>query len=355
MAVLETERYLVDCIDGIPDPSLNPHFIGHQTAVEHLLGQFASGKMHHAWLITGPKGIGKATMALRFAAHVFRNPSAAAENRNYDNILVQDEISSRIAQGGHPNLLHLSRPWDFDKKKFKTKLTVEEIRRTVGFFGTSAGESGWRVCLVDAIDDMNTNASNALLKILEEPPSNTIFLVLAHSGAGVLPTVRSRCQTLSMKPLPPNFLIDALKALGAIDNIPADQHDLLCDLAEGSVRRGLVLAQNNGMELHQEFTQTLNIGGALNWTKVHKLAESVCRKGNEDRYNLLFDIIIRDIEGKATGKSGASSDLSSLVQWTDVWEKVRKSRQLVNSYNLDKKQAILNMFEEMRQAAQTTN
>ncbi|MEQ8827963.1 MAG: DNA polymerase III subunit delta', partial [Parvibaculum sp.] len=179
-----------DRLEGIPDPLENPLLAGHGDVLDHLALHYASGRMHHAWLVTRPRGIGKATKAARFAAQVFRNPDPATAPGKYLPVGPDDATERRIASGAHPNLLHLRRPWDDRRKRWKTRLSVDEIRRLNHFFTTTPGQNTWRIVIVDTTDDLNTQAANALLKNLEEPPPRTLFFVLAHSAKGLLATIR---------------------------------------------------------------------------------------------------------------------------------------------------------------------
>ena len=165
-----------DLIDGVPSPAANPNLFGHDAALETIKNQLASGRMHHAWLLTGARGIGKATFAFHFAAHLFSSHSPDGEN----TLLGKEDINavrSRIAAGGHPNLIHLTRPWDPKASTFKTQITVEEAGRAIHFLTTSRASDTWRVIIIDAADEMNRTVQNALLKTIEDPPENTLFLL----------------------------------------------------------------------------------------------------------------------------------------------------------------------------------
>ena len=247
----------------------------------------------------------------------------------------------------------MTRPWDAKQKKFKTQLTVDEVRQTVSFFGTSRGEGGWRVAIVDCVDDMNVNASNALLKVLEEPPADTLFFVLAHSPAKVMATIRSRCQHVPMRALADDEVLEVLSRFRALENLDVDDQSLLAQLSKGSVRTGLILAQGEGLELYKRFNAVCSDLANPDWTEVHILAESTLLKGREERFRLLLDFANQHMENLATGKitQNGSSDVSTLARWAAVWEKTQNSNRIAESYNLDKKQVILNLFQAMSEAA----
>ena len=348
---MEQEAIIADRIDGVPHPAENLILQGHDQIVSDVLKRYSSGRMHHALLLTGQRGIGKATFAFRLASHVFRHPEPSLAPAEIEDYAAPDVIDGKIAAGAHPNLLHLARPWDAKVKKFKTRLTIDEVRKTNIFFGTSRGESGWRVAIVDAVDDMNANAANALLKVLEEPPDNTLFLVLAHSPAKVLPTIRSRCQQVSMKPLETDVIIDVLQRCNALHGMSEADAKLVAELSNGSARMGLLLARENGLEIYKHFNSAVENLQNPDWVKVQALADSVTTRGKEDGYRLLMGFAGEYLEAQATGRSRATTNTSVLARWAEVWEKTQKSTIMADAYNLDKKQVILNLFHDMGEAA----
>ncbi|MFZ1814406.1 MAG: DNA polymerase III subunit delta' [Rhizobiaceae bacterium] len=349
-----------DRLEGLPDPAENRVLIGHDGILDQLAGAHASGRMHHAWLITGPAGIGKATLACRFAGHLFRNPDPASSPRSYVQPPADDPVESRVARGGHPNLLHLRRGIR-DDGKFRSQLTIEEVRKTVSFFGTSAGERGYRVCIVDTADDLNRAAANALLKVLEEPPPRTIFLVLAHASSGVLPTIRSRCVKLTMRPLGQEDILSALDRLGVSKGLAHDDLHEIARLSSGSVRRAIILAMQNGAGMYRKLVELVANPSSPDWGAIHLLASELAPVARNDRYQLFLQLV-HDYVGRrvraepepaSAGQGGTleSATTSELARWVEVWEKTRRSAELANSYNLDRKQVILNFFEALRQAA----
>ncbi|MEM7214756.1 MAG: DNA polymerase III subunit delta' [Pseudomonadota bacterium] len=347
---MEGELILADMIEGIPHPGETSELVGHHQAVSSLLGQYRTGRMHHAILLSGPKGIGKVTLALKMATHIFAHPDAAYAPDSLVSMGDSNPVHSRIAARSHPNLLHLTRPWDHKSKKFKTRLTVDEIRQTVQFFGTARGESGWRVAIVDALDEMNASASNALLKILEEPPDRTIFFIIAHSMSSVMPTIRSRCQHMPLKPLSDDEVLEVLETQNVLDGLDAEQRRHLVELSGGSVRRAIILAREEGLELYDSFTAICKSLPTPDWGEIQTLADKVVARGKEDRYRLLLNFAYEFMHQNATRIPSAETAISSLARWAEVWEKTRDSVRTAESYNLDRKQVILNLFHEMGEA-----
>ncbi len=346
-----------DRIDGIPDPLENRSIFGHDETLDLLCARYASGKMHHAWLLSGPRGIGKATLSARFAAHVFRYPDAGKAPHHYVVPSHDDAVERQVMRGAHPNHLHMRRPFNDEKKKWRKDLTVSEIRRTVSFFGSTAGESGWRVAVVDTADDLNANAANALLKILEEPPSRTIFLVLANAPR-MLATIRSRCQKIQMRPPNDAQVIEALRNLGLGDDVAPQDLKLAALLAGGSVRRAINFLVDDGIELYRRFA-ALAGGQRLDLAEAHMLASELAAPKANDRYRLLLDIahdyVSRRIRGEdepvQTSGERQRQGVSTLAGWVDVWEKTRQSAHLADTWNLDRKQVILNLFSSLHEAA----
>ena len=347
MNALPDERLVADRIDGLPDPAETFDLIGHDETLNLLANHFASGRMHHAWLLSGPKGIGKATTAFRFAGHVFRHGGEAKISPEFQKAEAGDEVESRVARGGHPNLLYLSRPWDAKTKKFKTMLTVDEIRQTQRFFGMTAGESGWRVCIIDAADDMNANAANALLKILEEPPAKTLFLVISHAAGRLLPTIRSRCQMLPMKPLSDEQVLGIAERFGALEGVAPPDQELVGRLSGGSVRRALVLLNLDGISLFKQIQTICKNPANPDWTQIHALATQLAPRAQDEKYRLFLDLMYNYMHEQVTG----NGELKALAGWAELWEKTSQAANLADAYNLDRKQTILSLFKNMAMAA----
>src|SRR3982075_2120065 len=208
---------------------------GHRDAETALLNAYRSGRIPHAWLIGGAQGIGKATLAYRMARFVLahRNPLGSDVQRAEAlHVAPTDPVARHVAAGAHGSLLTLERTLN-DKGVMRTVITVDETRETISFFGSTAAVEGWRGCVVDAVDELNANAANALLKILEEPPQQSLFLLVSHAPARVLPTIQSRCRKLALRSL---AVDDVIAAAAQAANIAIDDPSLV-DAAVGSEGR----------------------------------------------------------------------------------------------------------------------
>jgi DNA polymerase III subunit delta' len=346
MAETSYELRAWDRIEGIPDPLENRHLVGHSATLDQLAAAYASGRMHHAWLVTGPRGIGKATTIARFAGQVFRYPDSANAAPHYVLPAENDVTEMRVARASHPNLLHLRRPWNERDKRWRSELTVDEIRRTVPFFGNTSAEPGWRVAIVDTADDLNRNAANALLKIVEEPPPRTLFFLLAHSWRGMLPTIRSRCQALTLRPLDEAATIAALQGLDVLQGVCDADRQLAARLSGGSVRRAIVILRAGGLDLFRRFVSLISGENVPDWAEIHRLASEISPAGRDDDFRLLIDFARDEIARQVRNPDARTqkADISALAGWVEVWEKIARSADRTDAYNLDRKQVVLNLF-----------
>src|SRR6266852_8783828 len=257
---------------------------GHREAEAALLNAYRSGRIPHAWLIGGAQGIGKATLAYRMARFVLahRNPGAAgvlsAKTLALDP---SDPVARHVAAGAHGGLLTLERTLN-DKGVMRTVITVNETRETISFFGSTAAVEGWRVCIVDTVDELNPNAANALLKILEEPPRQSLFLLVSHAAARVLPTIQSRCRKLALRPL---AVDDVIRAAAQAANIGNDDPALseAAEASEGSVARALTLLGGDALQLQQRTAALLATLPRVDPRELHALGDAL---GGSDRVAL---------------------------------------------------------------------
>ena len=313
--------------------------------------------MHHAWLIGGPKGIGKATLAFRFARFVLAHPdpfSAEVAAATDLSVAPNHPAFRKVANRAHPNLLVLERPYDEQNKRFKTELTVPEIRKTVSFFGSTSGEDGWRIAVVDPADDMNASSANALLKVLEEPPARSLFLIVSHAPGRALATIRSRCRRLDLPPLTPEAIAEAMRAHGEVD----EDLELAAELAEGSLRRAILLMEGGGIETYRALTKLLARLPDLDIEAAHAFADSISGRGNDDAWVGFTDMLAawlnRRVRGENEPESGAAPSAAiaavPLERWAEVWETLRRSTEDTDEYNLDRKRTVLSILMALARA-----
>src|SRR6201991_28258 len=257
---------------------------GHRDAEQALLNAYRGGRIPHAWLIGGAQGIGKATLAYRLARFVLahRDP-LGSDVQSAKSLWVDpsDAVARHIAARAHGGLLTLERTLN-EKGVMRTVITVDETRETISFFGSTAAVEGWRVCIVDTVDELNPNAANALLKILEEPPQQSLFLLVSHAPARVLPTIQSRCRKLALRPLAVDEVIAAAaRATQKSTDDPALAE--AADASEGSVARALTLLGGDALKLQQKTAALLATLPGFDPRELHTLGDAL---GGSDRVAL---------------------------------------------------------------------
>ncbi|UWQ16932.1 DNA polymerase III subunit delta' [Jannaschia sp. M317] len=263
-----------------PHPRDTPVLFGQAAAEASFLDAWTTGRMHHGWLLTGPRGVGKATLAWRIARFLLTDPPADADSLDPTP---GHATLPQIAALSAPGLMLLRRPWDQKAKRLATQITVDEVRRLGPFFGMSAG--GRRVVIVDAADDLNPSAANAILKLLEEPPARSTLLLIAHQPARLLPTIRSRCRVLRLAPLAGSDLSAAVEQAGGVPD-PAQ-----LALAEGSVGAALSLA-DGGARIYGDLIDLLS-RTPMDRARARRLADACAGKAGAERLQQTLDALDR--------------------------------------------------------------
>jgi DNA polymerase III subunit delta' len=368
MSELETDE-----IDALA-PRRNPALIGHVAAEQALLQAALGGRMPHAVILGGPRGIGKATLAFRFARWLLARSSegdgmgaglfgAAAPNARLD-LDENHPVARRVAAGGHADLLTVERGWDAKRKKLRGEIVIDDVRAVAGFLRLTPAEGGWRVVIVDSADEMNRNAANGLLKLLEEPPRRALLLLVCHAPGRLLPTIRSRCRKLYLQPLAEEEVI-GLIARHRPEVIDADAR-ALARLADGSIGRALELADAGGLDLYRSLLERLGELPRLDAVALHRFADRLAGADAEATYrtltDLLLDFLARLVAGNAEGTPrmvlGDETELlhrlgadGRLDRWIEVWETLRTLFIRADSVNLDRKQVVLDAFFTLQAAA----
>lgn len=330
--------------DDLRHPRDTEVLFGHDAAERTLLDAYKSGRIPHAFLIGGPQGIGKATLAFRMARFVLANPDPATD-------AVQHATSLAVARGNpaaelvraqsHPDLLVLERSVG-DNGKLRSVIRVEDARQVTGFLSTTAGLGGWRVVIVDAVDDLNAESANALLKGLEEPPARTLFLLVSHAPGSVLATIRSRCHRLMLRPLERKALVQALSAAG--QEVP---EDAVLQAAEGSVSGAMALSEGPAFKLRQQAATLLAQLPKTDPRELHALADAMA--GSDPRQ---LEIVLDAINDWLSGRLRAFEDNARrAAHIAEIWSEVNAAARSTDIYNLDRKPLIFRAFGRLAEAA----
>jgi len=328
----------------IPHPRETLALYGHAEAEQAFLEAYRAGRMPHAWLIGGPRGIGKATLAYRMARYVFAHPVAATAQNGAGLALPADHpVARRVAAQGHPDLLALERVED-DKGKVPMFIPVDMVRKTIGFFGSTAGEGGWRVCIVDSADEMNAAGANALLKILEEPPAKSLLLVVSHAPGRLLPTIRSRCRRLMLRALGADNVAQAVADALRRD---ADDAEIKAAAAasDGSVSRAIDLLAGTALQVRERVNAMLAALPAVNPRDLHALGDAL---GRDETAFTAFVEAVRDWLSARITVAGAEP--RRLDRIAEVWEKLNITARDVTDYNLERKPLVFNVFDRLAAA-----
>ena len=346
-----------------PPPRANPALIGHEPAEALLRDAFRRGRLAHAWMLTGPRGIGKATLAYRFARFVLAGGAASGLDLAGASPLALDEtdpVFRRVAAGAHGALLTVEPAYDDRRKRLRDEILVDDVRAVGGFLRLTAGEGNARIVIVDAADQLNRSAANALLKSLEEPPSNALFLLVCHNPGSLLPTIRSRCRRLSLRPLDDAALTGFLARFRP--ELDAGPRAAIARLARGSPGRALRLADAGGLELYGAMVDVLAREGPERVAALHALADRVGRGAEagaafDALMEALADWLARMVRNAALGLSGEDELVAGeaalaarlvaggdLAHWTEVWEKIRRLAGQASQANLDRRQVLVAAF-----------
>ena len=334
---------LIDETDppALPHPRETAFLYGHTVAEQTLLDAYRGPRMPHAWLIGGPRGIGKATLAYRAARFVLAHPDAhAAAVEEARSLAVDPEhgVFHRVAAQAHSDLLVLHRTLN-ESGNLRSVITVDEVRRTVSFFGSTAGEGGWRVCIVDAADELNASSANALLKVVEEPPKRSLFLLVSHAPGRLLPTIRSRCRQLALRPL--SIANVALAAAAAAKRAAEDREiAAAAEAADGSVGRALALLDGTSLALRARIKTLLAKLPDVDQRALHALGDELA--GSDDGPLTTFADAVR--EWLSARLSASPGELRRLAQVAEVWEKVNRAARDVEIYNLERKPLVFSVF-----------
>ncbi|MGY2050887.1 DNA polymerase III subunit delta' [Methylobacterium sp. JK268] len=329
-------------IRGLPRPRAQGVLIGQEPAERAFRDAIGAGRLHHAWLLGGPRGIGKATLAYRVARHLL----ARGAGQGVPETLAIAETHPafrQVATLAHPNLVVLRRQRTPGAKTIPTQITVEAARRALHLFAETSADAGYRICIVDCAEELNLASANALLKLIEEPPPRSLFLIVSHAPGRLLPTIRSRCRRLALRPLSEADVVRVLRGLG--DSFAAQDPEVLARaaaLSEGSVARAVGLLDPATLALVGEVEALL---AAPDWRRVLALAERLSGREAEALYETALDTAQRHLAAEIGRRLGEPP--ARLAALAEASERIARAAREAATYNLDRRPVILSLFEEV--------
>jgi len=344
MAKRSSEASDSDRIEGFSHPRETHALMGQDEALGRVARALRSGRPPSAWLITGAPGIGKATLAYRIARYLLAY--GATDAGPADLSVPEDHpVARQVTAQSHPGLLVLKRAVNPKTGKLMTVLSVDEIRKLSDFFGMTSGAGGWRVAIVDTADDMNDNAANALLKMLEEPPANAMLLLLSNTPGRLLPTIRSRCQRLELRPLDDETLEKMLAR--ELPEMSGAERSALTRVAGGSIGAALSLATGEGAALAQEADRLIDNAREPDVLALLSLGEKLfrTRDGLEQFGEFLTQSLSDRIRAKAHGGAGR------LDRWVALQERIQQGFGRGSALNLEPRQVVLSTARDLSKVA----
>jgi DNA polymerase III subunit delta' len=340
-------RHDDDDVDEAPHPRQTPVLFGHAAAEAALLAAYRAGRMPHGILIAGPKGIGKATLAYRLARFILSHPDPAVkavQGASSFEVDAASPVARRIAVQAQPDLLVIERTVN-ERGVLRNQIAVDDIRRTVPFFGSTAGEGGWRIAIIDAVDDLNRSGANALLKVLEEPPERGLLVLIAHSTARVPATLRSRCRIISLRPLAQE---DVAAALAAAAGSESNDSRIAAAArgADGSVARAMTLLDEDALTIREQALEVLARLPAVDPADLHGLGDALA--GTDPQPLAAFlDTVNAWLSQRLEHGRG---DLARLDRLAEASEHINAAARDAETYNLERKPLVFNVFGLLAEA-----
>lgn len=346
-------------------PRENSIFVGHRKVVQELSLSWQSKRLHHAWLFAGPRGVGKATLAFRFARFLLEGSYEGLQNSFY--LSPDHPVYRRVASGGHSDIKVIDSSACDRSGQIKTNIVVDDIRAIKRVLTLTPGEGEWRIIVIDGAEEMNKSAGNALLKFLEEPPPQSIFILICHSPGRLLPTIVSRCRRLNFRPVSDKQLKDLIKS-NIAPGLTNSEVEVLAHLSEGSPGRAATLIECNGLEIYSRINGIISEFPHLDIKAVHALANECVKKDlGQVSFHTISELLtwslsklIREVASDELSKHGMSKENESwqglmrrgnLESWANVWEELRRLFSDAEHSSLEPKAVIIKAFTTLQQAA----
>lgn len=327
---------------AVPAPQQRLTLAGHGEADRHLRALLDQNALSNGWMLAGPANVGKATLAYRIARAYLDSASLVDDATLFTR---ESKTSHLVAQKAHPDLFVAERQWDEKKDRMVGEITVDTIRAMIGFMSRTSG-SGHRVAIVDSADDLNRNAANALLKVLEEPPANSLVILITSAPGRLLPTIRSRCRVITLKPLEQADMIAFLQSENVANG---DEAAALAQAAAGRPGFALTLAAGEGADALA--TTEAFIKAALSGKGLSPIADRLALKSADAMWDSFKAVLLRQLSTAASllamdeplppalGSFAGKSPGAIALAWEQISDLIARSEAL----NTNRAQIVLGM------------
>ena len=339
---------------GVIEPRTNTYLLGHAEEEQFLLNAWKNRTLHNSWLLCGIEGIGKATLAFRFARFLLAADENQRDKYNSLDVSVDSQTYKLVANASHPDLKVIERDFtETDKKKVlkaikegerlsdeelkglkkSAIIKVDDVRTINEFLAKKSSNDGWRVVIVDSIDDLNNAGANAILKILEEPPAKTVIMLISHNPNRLLPTIRSRCAKMNLKPLTENEVASLLRRYRSELSEKAVKG--LAGLSSGSIGKAIRYADNAALASYDDLCKIIYAKNKYKLADLLAFCDAAV--ADEDSYNLVQELVLKFAAENVKG-------CDNVEELAEMWEKAVKIFDETARLNLDKKQALINII-----------
>ncbi len=338
-------------------PHGNNYLLGQEEAESIFLHAYKTGNMHHAWILSGPQGIGKATLAYKIARFML---SADDKNREqYSSLNISDKttVFQQIANGSSPNLMVLERdftktdrkkvidavkngePLDDDEKaklKKSAFIVIDDVRKVNEFLSKTSYNDGWRAVIIDSADDMNKNAANALLKILEEPPAHTLLLLISHNIGSLLPTIRSRCAKLPVKTLSDTNVASLLRRYRS--DLTENEIEKLVEISGGSIGNAILYDDHDAVGIYEDMCNILCARRNYNLTDLLDLTTQIA--ADADKFEIFQGLILKFLKDNMVNAQNPE-------KLYECWQAAERGFSDCFTVNMDKRFMLINLLTKI--------
>jgi DNA polymerase-3 subunit delta' len=353
-AAVTEDRPESDAMEALPHPREAERLFGHAEAEGALLDAYRSRRLSHAWLIGGPRGIGKATLSWRFTRFLLANPdpgSAIVRNAVDLSVPRAHPVWARLQSGAYGDVAVLRREWNDKTRKFFSEIRVDDVRHALQLFQRASSAGGYRICILDSAEDLNRSSANALLKVIEEPPPQSLFLIVSHQPSQVMPTILSRCRKMFLGALAPAEVRAAVEAIGSPGReLPPGEFEALLGRSGGSVSQTLRMLDDTRLALDRELRTELERLPEIDWRALHRLADRLGAAEAVEPSGIMIDTVLDWIDARVRAGAHGAVTARRLAPLAEVWEKVRAAARDAEALNLDKRPLLLSIFADLAQA-----